>query len=364
LPSWLSKIIIAGLIVISVINVNIEQAKADLSWTCSTWKYYYQVGESSIASGTSNYAGSSGVTIYGPSIGSFCYTANITGTISTSLSYSDINSIRSGLATTSDLSSILNKVDTAISYASSANTNASNAASYASSANTNASNAASYASSANTNASNAASYASNAASYASSANTNASNAASYASNAASYASSANTNASNAASYASSANTKLSDSTTGLSAIKDSTVTAGIKADNAKASADVASSRVWDTAESKSAATLAKEARDKATTVESKVNVLQQMISPDIKQVVGQNGATCTKGTTFTVVISANNANQYCARVAGDSWSSWSNSNTITVQVGSSAGPKTIEVKARNSVNPSAEAISTITIFKI
>ena len=294
LPSWLSKIIIAGLIVISVINVNIEQAKADLSWTCSTWKYYYQVGESSIASGTSNYAGSSGVTIYGPSIGSFCYTANITGTISTSLSYSDINSIRSGLATTSDLSSILNKVDTAISYASSANTNASNAAS----------------------------------------------------------------------YASSANTKLSDSTTGLSAIKDSTVTAGIKADNAKASADVASSRVWDTAESKSAATLAKEARDKATTVESKVNVLQQMISPDIKQVVGQNGATCTKGTTFTVVISANNANQYCARVAGDSWSSWSNSNTITVQVGSSAGPKTIEVKARNSVNPSAEAISTITIFKI
>lgn len=91
--------------------------------------------------------------------------------------------------------------------------------------------------------------------------------------------------------------------------------------------------------------------------------MSQAITPIIHSVKGQNGATCTTGTTFIVVISASNATQYCARLSGGSWTSWGSNNTITVSVESDAGPKTIEVQARSSPT-GAPASDSITIFKI
>ena len=92
--------------------------------------------------------------------------------------------------------------------------------------------------------------------------------------------------------------------------------------------------------------------------------IQNSVQPHIEKVVGLSGATCTKGTTFTVVISASGANQYCARVSGDSWSPWAAENNISVPVGSTPGAKTIEVKARNSLKPASETSSSIIVFKI
>lgn len=74
--------------------------------------------------------------------------------------------------------------------------------------------------------------------------------------------------------------------------------------------------------------------------------IQNTVQPHIEKVVGLGGATCTRSTTFTVVISATGTNEYCARVSGNSWSPWTAENNISVPVGSTPGAKTIEIKTK------------------
>lgn len=183
--------------------------------------------------------------------------------------------------------------------------------------------------------------------------TSASNAASDASTAKTQATTAATQATTAASKASTAVTELQSNTYGLNKIKTDTGTA------------VINTQALDGANTKSAAQLAKEARDKVTQ-------LTQVITPVIHSVKGQNGATCTTGNTFTVVISASNAIEYRARVLGTStWYTstgsgadvWGTGNTISLGGISSTGAKTIEVQARSSVT-GTPANDSITIFKI
>ena len=156
-------------------------------------------------------------------------------------------------------------------------------------------------------------------------------------------------------------TQLTSDTAGT--IRADLTTTKSDASTAKTQSTIAADRVWDAAEGKSAAALAKEARDKVNEVSTVVNTMSQAITPIIHSVKGQNGATCTTGTTFIVVTSASNATQYRARLSGGSWTSWGSNNTITVSVGSTTGPKTIEVQARSSPT-GTPASDSITIFKI
>ena len=152
--------------------------------------------------------------------------------------------------------------------------------------------------------------------------------------------------------------------------KSSADSAANNALNAYNAANNAAIYTWDSSEAKSAATLAKEARDKAnqalteiTNVKNTVNNIQASIGPQIFKVTGQNGATCTTGTSFTVVIQATNAVQWRAKVdSGGTWSSWASiTSPITLSV-SSTGAHTIFVEAQNSSG--VTATGQMIMFKI
>lgn len=212
------------------------------------------------------------------------------------------------------------------------------------------------------------------------------------------ASNANINASSACNAVQAGSTSaigvLTDTTKGLTQTYDKANAAATNASaaatnssTAASSANTAASRALTTINNtqandggttKSAAALAKEAKDSAGTavtqltsgdagtIRADLTEIKDRITaiiPVIHSVKGQNGATCTTGTTFIVVISASNATQYCARLSGGSWTSWGSNNTITVSVGGTAGPKTIEVQARSSPT-GTPASDSITIFKI
>lgn len=180
--------------------------------------------------------------------------------------------------------------------------------------------------------------------------------------------------------------------------------ANTSASNANTAANAASSRTWDSAEGKSAATLAKEARDRAQSalteignvkskvdgVENKINNIgtevgnvqvkvddiknqidsvnskindidsvvtniQNLNTPFIQNISGYNGATCTKTNTFDVIVQANNATEFRARVESGVWSDWvSMGNYATVTGLGSQGAYTIFVEVRNDLG----AIST------
>lgn len=112
----------------------------------------------------------------------------------------------------------------------------------------------------------------------------------------------------------------------LTATYDKANAANSNAASANTKASTAASRVWDSTEGKSAATLSKEARDKAnatsgdatyirntqlpslensiTSLEATINnnFISDKSAPIITKVEGQNGATCTTNNKYTLVV--------------------------------------------------------------
>lgn len=88
----------------------------------------------------------------------------------------------------------------------------------------------------------------------------------------------------------------------------------------------------------------------------------QNATPTISKVQGQNGATCTTGSTFTVVISATPSSGASYRVTCGSFDSgWVSNNTITINsVASGANTATVQVK--NAAGTTAQ--TTFTFFKV
>ncbi|SHE97180.1 hypothetical protein SAMN02745218_01177 [Desulfofundulus australicus DSM 11792] len=138
---------------------------------------------------------------------------------------------------------------------------------------------------------------------------------------------------------------------------------------AKASADTAAARVWDSAEGKSAATLAKEARNntiynnQSAAYWAYLAAQNSLPLPTITKVQGQNGATCTTGSTFTVVISATPSSGVNYRVTCGSFDSgWVTSNAITISSGIVSGANTATVQVKNAAGTVAQTM--FTFFKV
>ncbi|MCS5697358.1 hypothetical protein NZJ93_14885, partial [Desulfofundulus thermocisternus] len=127
------------------------------------------------------------------------------------------------------------------------------------------------------------------------------------------------------------------------------------ANTAKSSADTAASRVWDSSEGKSAATLAKEARDKANEAITAVNNMQTIIT-DIKNTVTTDnvppsvevktlsGATATSGSSIRLVIAAsdNKSANLNYNVNGGAYSPLPADGKVSVPL-TSPGPNTIVI---------------------
>ena len=89
----------------------------------------------------------------------------------------------------------------------------------------------------------------------------------------------------------------------------------------------------------------------------------QNATPTISKVQGQNGATCTTGSTFTVVISATPSSGASYRVTCGSFDSgWVSNNTITINRGIVSGANTATVQVKNAAGTTAQ--TTFTFFKI
>ncbi|NPV30769.1 MAG: hypothetical protein HPY58_14225 [Firmicutes bacterium] len=144
-----------------------------------------------------------------------------------------------------------------------------------------------------------------------------------------------------------------------------TIAANAKAsaDAAKTSADTAAARVWDSVESKSAATLAKEARDKANQALTEILNVKVSIGPLILKVSGRNNATCTRATSFDVVIQASGATEFRVKADTGSWSEWVPVGSVATATGIiGSGAHTVYVEARNAAG--AMATGQMTVFKI
>lgn len=116
------------------------------------------------------------------------------------------------------------------------------------------------------------------------------------------------------------------------------------AEQAKISSELAAQRAWDEIEGKSAATLAKEARDKVNQALAAFNLMSQ---PVILETSGFNKATCTTGTTFPVTIKAIGATEFRVR-ANEEWSEWTPIGQYATATGlTSPGVYNIEIEARN-----------------
>lgn len=144
--------------------------------------------------------------------------------------------------------------------------------------------------------------------------------------------------------------------------KNAANTAASNAANAKTSADTAAARVWDSAESKSAATLAKEARDKANEAVNAVNALQASIGPQIHKVQGFNGATATTTSSFNVIVDASGAIEFRAQREGGTWTGWTTVHNSVSVSGLTAGVNTIQVEVRNASG--ATATGRMIVFRL
>lgn len=148
---------------------------------------------------------------------------------------------------------------------------------------------------------------------------------------------------------------------------DGARTAAVDAKNA---ANTAAFRVWDSTEGKSAATLAKEARDKANqalteinNVKSTVNNIQMSVGPQILKITGRNNATCTRTTSYDVVIQASGATEFRVKADTGSWSAWVPVGSYATATGiSGSGAHTIYVEVRNASG--ATASGQMSMFKI
>ncbi len=165
-----------------------------------------------------------------------------------------------------------------------------------------------------------------------------------------------TQATTAASKSTTAVSELQSGTYGLSATKTKVDNTYTKADTAatKAATAVNNTQTDDSGTTKSAAALAKEARDK-------VIELEQNIAPVINNVKGYNGATCTTTGTFKLVVTASGATQYRAWIESGPSAGWQASNILTL-IGISAGAKTINVQVKNSAGVTADGA--MMMFKI
>jgi len=124
-----------------------------------------------------------------------------------------------------------------------------------------------------------------------------------------------------------------------------------------------SQNAYDTAIT--AASLAGETRDKVDRAYSDIMAeflqLKSSIAPTITKVSGLNGATCTKTSSFTVVIDASGASEYRAKVDSGSYTPWTTSKNITLS-NISNGVHNIDVQVRNTNGAIAEG--SMTIFRL
>lgn len=154
------------------------------------------------------------------------------------------------------------------------------------------------------------------------------------------------------------------------------------ANNAQTAATLSADRVWDTSEGKSAALLAKEARDQANSNYSEIQNIQTSITniqntlsagdtqpPRILKARGLNGATCTTDSTFDVVVDAednlSSSGNIEFRVKADTgaWSDWApieNSNTAAGISGDGSHAITVEVRDEAGNTSSKN----ITVFRL
>ncbi|SHE97083.1 hypothetical protein SAMN02745218_01174 [Desulfofundulus australicus DSM 11792] len=136
-----------------------------------------------------------------------------------------------------------------------------------------------------------------------------------------------------------------------------------KAEEARARAADAANNTWDETESKSAATLAKEARDKANQALTAITNLQNSMVPVILRISGYNGATCTTGSTFNVVVQAPGATEFRVKADTGSWSAWTPVSGYATATGITGnGAHTIFVEVRNAAG--ATASGQMTMFKL
>lgn len=149
---------------------------------------------------------------------------------------------------------------------------------------------------------------------------------------------------------------------------DAAMRAAVSANNAaleaKESANRAAIGVWDSTENKSAAQLAKEARDRVINLEQVVT----NIPPIINSIKGIDGATCTKTGEINLVLDTSGARKQRIKVGNGNWGNWHDAtNQISAYLGNS-GVHTIyiEVSSSNtpSESPSSIARASIVIFKI
>ena len=170
--------------------------------------------------------------------------------------------------------------------------------------------------------------------------------------------------------------------------------------NAKTSADTAASRVWDSAEGKSAATLAKEAKNNtykdgrtaahwaanaalnswydpeskgvaqvAAEARDKANTAVQNTPVIISKVQGQGGTTCTTGTTFTASVAITPGSgisysvTYTSKPAGSNPGYSVSGNNITFNNLTVAGAYAVTITATNTAT-GGSAQTGFTFFKL
>jgi len=105
------------LICILIVGGATEEAKANLSWTCTTWRadgWGSADGSSFIRWTSTSYNGDTLYVPYNPKIlTAFCSSASITGSISATISDADKNAIVNGVTGSSVITNIKNKVNQA-----------------------------------------------------------------------------------------------------------------------------------------------------------------------------------------------------------------------------------------------------------
>ena len=155
-------------------------------------------------------------------------------------------------------------------------------------------------------------------------------------------------ANNAASYAQTAATNANDAKTAANNAYTAANDAKTAAQNAQTYAQTAANNT--TYNSQSAAYWAYQAA--------------LATPPTIKKIKGQNNATCTTGSSFTLVIFAEPSSGVQYRVTcGTFDSGWTANNTITISSGIVSGVNTATVQVKNTAT-GATSQETFTFFKI
>ncbi len=193
---------------------------------------------------------------------------------------------------------------------------------------------------------------------------------------------AKTEATAAKNYASTAATNAANAKSSADAAKSSADSAKSEAINAKNIANTAASRVWDSTEGKSAATLSKEARDKASAalqdatyirntqlpaLESKIaniqttvnNFVNDTMSPIVK-IQTTSGARATSANSIPCIVSVtdNSAGPFEYRTNGETWAALPASGQVALPV-TQPGMNTITVEVKDPAGNIGKDVITI-----